>query len=224
MNTILLVEDNPHIMKINATSLSMEGYRVLQAKTAAACLDALRKHDVDLVVLDVMLPDGNGVALCAHIKQRYEVPILFLSALGENEDVIAALRAGGDDYLAKPYDIGVLIARVEARLRSAHKEKRVFCVAGLRLDTTARLCYCEGDIPLPLTQKEFSLLLQLARQGGQGVSKVSLYESVWGSPLIGDSSALHTAISRLNGKLGKAHARLAITYSADKGYALDDAT
>lgn len=224
MNTILLVEDNPHIMKINAASLSMEGYRVLQAETAAACLDALRKRDVDLVVLDVMLPDGNGVALCAHIKQHYEVPILFLSALGENEDVIAALRAGGDDYLAKPYDIGVLIARVEARLRSTHKEKRVFCVAGLRLDTTARLCYCEGDIPLPLTQKEFSLLLQLARQGGQGISKASLYESVWGSPLIGDSSALHTAISRLNGKLGKAHARVAITYSTDKGYALDDAT
>ena len=224
MSTILLVEDNPHIMKINAASLSMESYRVLRAETAAACLDALREHDIDLIVLDVMLPDGDGVSLCAHIKQQYEIPILFLSALGENEDVIAALRAGGDDYLAKPYDIGVLIARVEARLRSTHKEKRFFSVAGLRLDTTARLCYCESDIPLPLTQKEFSLLLQLARQGGQGIGKESLYESVWGSPLIGDSSALHTAISRLNAKLAKAHARVSITHSADKGYALEHAS
>lgn len=221
MNTILLVEDNPHIMKINYTSLMMEGYQVLKAETAARCMDMLRENDIDLIVLDVMLPDGDGVSLCEHIKRKYEIPILFLSALGENEDIIAALRAGGDDYLVKPYSIDVLIARVEARLRSAHKEKRFLSIGGLKFDTVARLCFYQNDIPLALTQKEFSLLLQLARNNGQSIDKEALYESVWGSPLINDSSALHTAISRLNAKLKKENARVAITYAADKGYALE---
>ena len=132
MNTILLVEDNPHIMKINSTSLMMEGYHILQATTAADCLQTLRSNDVDLIVLDIMLPDGNGIALCSEIKHGYEIPILFLSALGENEDIIAALRAGGDDYLPKPYDINVLIARVEARLRSSYREKRFFRFGNLK--------------------------------------------------------------------------------------------
>ena len=82
MNTILLVEDNPHIMKINHAALMMEGYRILEAATAAECLAALDAQDIDLVILDIMLPDGNGVTLCRQIKQKFEIPILFLSALG----------------------------------------------------------------------------------------------------------------------------------------------
>ena len=137
MNTILLVEDNPHIMKINHTALMMEGYHILEAATAAECLAALDKQDIDLVILDIMLPDGNGVTLCRQIKQKFEIPILFLSALGENQDVIAALQAGGDDYLPKPYDIGVLIARVEARLRAVRREKRFFHLGALRTQPPA---------------------------------------------------------------------------------------
>ena len=178
MSTILLVEDNPHIMKINHTSLMMEGYDILEATTIAECRAALKSHDVDLIVLDIMLPDGNGVELCSELKHRYEIPILFLSALGENKDIIAALRAGGDDYLPKPYDINVLIARVEARLRSSNKEKRWFRFADLKLDTVSRIGYCR-DQDLVLTQKEFSLLLQLARQGGRILPKEQLYEAVW---------------------------------------------
>ena len=220
MNTILLVEDNPHIMKINYTSLLMEGYHVLCAETAAQCLQTLRANDVDLVILDVMLPDGNGVSLCTEIKKEYDIPILFLSALGENEDIIAALRAGGDDYLPKPYDINVLIARVEARLRAVHKEKRFLRFGLLRFDTAARRCDCGGR-ELPLSQKEFSLLLQLARSNGQAVSKEALYDSVWGAPLPEDNTALYTAVSRLNAKLEKEHTGITISYLREKGYALE---
>lgn len=220
MSTILLVEDNPHIMKINHASLVMEGYRVLEASTAAQCLQALQTSDVDLIILDVMLPDGNGVALCAQIKHQYEIPILFLSALGENADIIAALRAGGDDYLPKPYDIGVLLARVEARLRAARREKRFFAFEDLRFDTAARICRCR-ESEMTLTQKEFSLLLQLARGAGQFVSKEALYESVWGRPLSGDSTALYTAVSRLNTKLTEVGAQVTITYLRGKGYTLE---
>ena len=220
MNTILLVEDNPHIMKINHAALMMEGYRILAAATAADCLAALDAQDLDLVIRDIMLPDGNGVTLCRQIKQKFEIPILFLSALGENQDVIAALRAGGDDYLPKPYDIGVLIARVEARLRAGRREKRFFHFGALRLDTAARIGYC-GAQELTLTQKEFSLLLQLAQSGGQIIAKEDLYERVWGRSLAGDSTALYTAVSRLNTKLTESGAQVTIRFLRGKGYTLE---
>ena len=222
MNTILLVEDNPHIMKINYTSLMMEGYTILKAETAAECLHLLPKNDVDLIILDVMLPDGSGVELCTKIKREFDIPILFLSALGENEDIIAALRSGGDDYLTKPYDINVLIARVEARLRSVHREKRFLRFGTLRFDTAARLCQQDGKtLPLPLSQKEFSLLLQLARSNGQAVTKEALYDGVWGAALPEDSAALYTAVSRLNTKLEKEQTGITISYLREKGYALE---
>ena len=221
MNTILLVEDNPHIMKINHTALMMEGYRILEAASAGECLHILEAEDVDLIVLDVMLPDGNGVALCTQIKQKYEVPILFLSALGENADIIAALRAGGDDYLPKPYDINVLIARVEARLRSAHATKRIFSFDALKFDTVARRCFFR-DRDLMLTQKEFSLLLLLARSNGQVVSKEKLYQFVWGNALSGDSAALYTTVSRVSAKLKKANVPMNIVYTREKGYTLEE--
>ena len=221
MNTILLVEDNPHIMKINYTSLMMEGYHILRAVNAAECLQVLRTSDVDLIILDIMLPDGNGVELCTQIKREFEIPILFLSALGENEDIIAALHAGGDDYLTKPYDINVLIARVEARLRAINKEKRFLRFGSLRFDTEARLCDLDGR-ELPLSQKEFSILLRLARSNGQAVSKETLYDSVWGTPLPDDNTALYTAISRLNTKLEKEHTGITISYLRERGYALEE--
>ena len=221
MNTILLVEDNPHIMKINHTALMMEGYRILEAHTAAECIAVLAADNVDLIVLDIMLPDGNGVALCTQIKQKYELPILFLSALGENSDIIAALRAGGDDYLPKPYDINVLIARVEARLRSAHATKRIFVFEPLKFDTVARRCFFR-DRDLMLTQKEFSLLLLLARNNGQVVSKEKLYQFVWGSELSGDSTALYTAVSRVSTKLKKEEVPINVVYLRDKGYTLEE--
>ena len=160
MSTILLVEDNPHIMKINSSCLSMEDYSVLEAADAAQCRYMLSNNDVDLVILDIMLPDGDGISLCREIKAKYDIPILFLSALSENDDIITALRAGGDDYLPKPYDIQVLIARVEARLRSVRKDKRYISFGRLRLDTVSMAAYF-ADNDLLTTQKEFSILLML---------------------------------------------------------------
>ena len=127
---VLLVEDNPHIMDINTAALTMRGCRVLQAATVQACREQLRLHDVELIVLDILLPDGDGLTLCREIKENYDIPILFLSALGENEDIVQGLTAGGDDYLPKPYDLNVLVARVEARLRAGQRMRRcVHCGA-----------------------------------------------------------------------------------------------
>ena len=158
---ILLVEDNPHIMAINDAALHMRGYRTLQAETAHKCRELLCFHAVDLIVLDILLPDGDGVALCREIKQEYDVPILFLTAMGENEDIVKGLTAGGDDYLTKPYDLEVFMARVEARLRAAHPKERAVRLGPLQMNLLSGRAYI-GETDLNLTQKEFAALLYLA--------------------------------------------------------------
>ena len=158
---ILLVEDNPHIMAINDAALHMRGYRTLQAETAHKCRELLCFHAVDLIVLDILLPDGDGVALCREIKQEYDVPILFLTAMGENEDIVKGLTAGGDDYLTKPYDLEVFMARVEARLRAAHPKERAVRFGPLQMNLLSGRAYI-GETDLNLTQKEFAALLYLA--------------------------------------------------------------
>lgn len=216
--TILLVEDNPHIMAINAEVLSGEDYRVLQAMDGKTCMALLKENDVDLIVLDIMLPDADGLALCGRIKAEYDVPILFLSALGENAQIIEGLRAGGDDYLPKPYDIGVLLARIEARLRADRRGKRVLSFGALRLDTVSVLGYA-GERDLLLTQKEYLLLLTLMQNGDRLIGKDELYETVWGASPGGDHSALYTAVSRLNKKLDGSFVR--VVFHRGEGYALE---
>lgn len=219
--TILLVEDNPHIMEINREVLTGEGYRVLQAPDGKTCMALLAGEAVDLIVLDIMLPDADGLALCGQIKAQYSVPILFLSALGENAQIIEGLRAGGDDYLPKPYDIGVLVARVEARLRAAQQKPRWISFCDLRLDTAFLLGYA-GSADLMLTQKEYLILLTLMQAGNRLTDKDALYRTVWGGEAGGDHSALYTAISRLNKKLDNANARVRLVYHRGGGYLLEE--
>lgn len=218
--TVLLVEDNPHIMEINAEVLSAEGYRVLQAEDGKTCMELLAQNQVELIVLDIMLPDSDGLTLCGEIKARYEdLPILFLSALGENSQIIEGLRAGGDDYLPKPYDIGVLLARVEARLRAARGTKRCLSCFGLRLDTQNMAAYA-GDRDLVLTQKEYLILLTLIRAGQRLVDKDELYRSVWAMEAGGDHRALYTTVSRLNKKLDGAGVH--VSFRRGEGYTLEE--
>ncbi len=219
--TILLVEDNPHIMEINHEALEMSDYRVLEARDGRACMLRLQENDIDLIVLDIMLPDADGLALCRQIKARYDIPILFLSALGENAQIIEGLRAGGDDYLPKPYDIGVLLARIEARLRSAGRKKRFLSHAGLRLDTVKQTAYF-ADSDLLLTQKEFLILLTLLQNPHRVVDREALFSAVWGAAPGDDLSALHTTVSRLNKKLDGAKAPLRVAFQRGEGYALED--
>ena len=220
MSTILLVEDNPHIMKINGEMLAMCGYEILKAYSAAECREALRWHPVDLVVLDIMLPDGNGVELCRELKERYHVPILFLSALGESRDVLEGLRAGGDDYLAKPYDLEVLAARVEARLRREREQRRYVGYGGLKLDTLSGCAYLDGE-NLHLTQKEFAVLLLLVRNAEQTVSKNEILRQVWNADTEDNNRVLWTLLSRLRRKLNSQVSRLEISSKRGDGYTLE---
>lgn len=218
-HTVLLVEDNPHIMEINREALLMEGYEVLEAEDGKGCIAVLETRDADLIVLDIMLPDSDGLTLCRQIKARWDIPILFLSALGENAQIIEGLRAGGDDYLPKPYDIGVLLARIEARLRTDRHRKRFVTRGSLRLDTLS-LIATFGEKDLLLTQKEFALLLSLTQNSGRLMKREELYSTVWGVDAAGDLSALHTTVSRLNRKLSLAGLR--VSFQRGEGYMLEE--
>ena len=219
--SILLVEDNPHIMDINSTMLMMEGYQVLKAEDGRSCMDVLKTRDVDMIVLDIMLPDADGLALCRVIKERYDVPILFLSALGENEHIIHGFKAGGDDYLPKPYDIDVLLARIEARLRDSQTRKRFVSCGGLNLDTFSMSADYEGK-DLLLTQKEFVLLLKLTCDPGRLIDKEELYRSVWGASAGEDYRTIYTTVSRLNKKMDTAGAKMRVIFRRGEGYMLED--
>lgn len=195
------------------------GYDLLQTDTVAGCRELMRWNPVDLVVMDIMLPDGSGLELCREIKSRFHIPVLFLTALGENKEIVEGLRAGGDDYLTKPYDLEVLVARVEARLRSHAESRRYVCYGCLRLDTVS-LCGYLGDRDMLLTQKEFAVLLILARSAGREVDSSQLRQ-VWGDDADGDNQALWTLISRLRKKLNSEESRLEILSRRGGGYLLE---
>lgn len=220
-HTILLVEDNPYIMDINYEALMMEGYRVLKAEDGRGCMEMLKSEEVDLMVLDIMLPDADGLTLCKKIKNEYDIPIIFLSALGENEQIVDGLRAGGDDYLPKPYDIGVLLARIDARLRDLGRWKRFVRYKDLKLDSVSMIAYC-GDNDILLTQKEFILLLSLARNINNPVGIEELYQNVWGTVSADDHNAIHTTVSRLNKKLDTAKSAVRVAFQRGEGYLLEE--
>ena len=220
MSTILLVEDNPHIMKINAEVLALHGYEVLRAETAAEARKQLSWHPVNLIVLDIMLPDGNGVELCRELKLRYHIPILFLTALGENQDVVEGLRAGGDNYLPKPYDLEVLVAMVEARLRADADSRRYLSYGNLKLDTVSSVGYVNGRDIL-LTQKEFIVLLLLTQNAEHKVTQAELMREAWGAESEAENRALWTLISRLRKKLKSEESRLEISSLRGGGYLLE---
>lgn len=220
MSTILLVEDNPHIMKINSEMLMMRGYEILRAVNAAQCMDVLKWNHVDLIVLDIMLPDGNGIEMCKKIKEMYYVPILFLTAMGDNCDIIEGLRAGGDDYLTKPYDLDVLAARIEARLRSVSDIRRFVCYGRLKLDTLSMCGYVYGKDML-LTQKEFSLLMLFAQNKDRVLTSNEIIREIWGTDEDVNSRALWTLISRLRKKLKNENTHLEISSMRGGGYILE---
>ena len=219
--TILLVEDNPYIMEINADALTMRGYQILQATTAQACREQMRLHNVELIVLDILLPDGDGLSLCRELKENYDVPILFLSALGENEDIIQGLTTGGDDYLPKPYDLDILVARIEAHLRAGQRIRSCVRCGPLKLYLLSCKAYL-GEQDLALTQKEFAVALYLVRHRGRIVPAEELYQRIWQQPMADNPQALRMTISRLKQKLGDDDAPLTITSYRSGGYCLEN--
>lgn len=215
MKRILLVEDNEQIMRGNERMLSRRGYEVVTALTLAQARSAIQVQIPDLFVLDIMLPDGSGLDFMAELRQYSQVPILLLTGLTTPEDIVRGLSQGGDDYLAKPYDFGVLLARVEALLRRAENIPEKLVRGRLCLDVAADVATFDGN-DLLLTQKEFVLLLIFVQNEERFISAEYLYEKAWKAPLSGDSQALKKVIHRLREKIAGSGWR--IEWSRGEGY------
>ena len=203
MDRILLVEDNEQIMEINEWYLSQQGYQTEKAYSLAQARECLRKASPDLVILDVILPDGDGMSFCSEIRKTHTMPILFLTGMVTDKDVMAGYRNGGNDYITKPYDLDMLGVRVEALLSYAKglkpKEKEQN-FGPLRFDIIQSEAFVNSK-PLYLSQKEFRLLYYLARHHDETVTKEALFREAWGMELGADGPMLWTAISRLKKKI-----------------------
>lgn len=205
--TILMIEDDPNITRINRATLTKRGYRVLEAETLERGHQMLKHDKPDLVILDILMPDGSGFDFCAKVREKNHVPILFLTALGEEEDIVNGFVRGGDDYIPKPYSPNVLAARVEGLLRRAGYEE-TFSRDGLKLDVVKRQAYVNGE-RAGLTPIQFSLLLYLVRNEGRIVSPERLYANVWDQPMGEDKNAVKTAVSNLRKKISPAGFQIA---------------
>ena len=204
MSTILLVEDDPILSETLRYNLEREGYAVINASDGVVGLERARRDQPDMVILDVMLPRLDGFSVCRILRQESEVPILILTARQDEIDRIAGLELGADDYVAKPFSLGELLARVRAIMRRSDRRinalHEVLDAGTIRLDTGSRRAW-RDNVELNLSQKEFDLLACLMRNRGIALSRDVLLERVWGYDFLGDSRTVDVHIRWLREKV-----------------------
>jgi len=201
---ILVVDDEPLITESLEYSLKEEGFEVVIAHDGPQALEAVRRENLDLIVLDIMLPGMDGWETCRRLRQESTVPIIMLTARGQEIDRVLGLEIGADDYLAKPFSFRELLARMRAIFRrvafqEAPKSAQIR-ISDVRLDLGAHKAY-KKDHELTLTQKEYDLLHALMSRAGQVVTRADLLDQVWGVEWLGDTRTLDVHIRWLREKI-----------------------
>ena len=199
---ILLVEDNEKIMYGNQRLFSLAGFETIAALTLSEARSCITSQKPDAIILDIMLPDGSGLDFMRELRESEHagIPILLLTGLTAPEDIIQGLTSGGDDYLTKPYDFPILLARVEALLRRAERVPERITKGRLTLDMSAGIALLD-ETDLLLAKKEFALLLIFVQNPKRMIDGEYLYEKVWNQPMSGDANALKSTIKRLRSKI-----------------------
>lgn len=205
MSTILLVEDEATVRETLALNLRAEGYTVTEAADGAVGLRLAREQNPDLIILDLMLPELDGLSVCRLLRRDSNVPIIMLTARGTEMDKIAGLETGADDYVVKPFSLGELLARVRAALRRVRADPSRAVPTRLQADTLvldllARRAML-GTNEIKLTQREFDLLAELMRNQGAVLSRDLLLNRVWGYDYVGDSHTVDVHIRWLREKI-----------------------
>ncbi len=199
MIDILIVEDNSEIAGLLCDFLRMENYTVSVAESGEKALALYEKYGARLVILDIMLPGIDGFAVCRKIREESNTPIIILSAKSEKEDKLNGFVLGADDYMEKPYDIDILIAKIDGIFKRRYNNDAV--ISGcLRLDKIKRTVY-KNDQPVELTSKEFDLLLSLIENHGKTLSKEWLFNHIWGSDSFSEPQTLTVHIKWLREKI-----------------------
>jgi DNA-binding response OmpR family regulator len=211
MSLVLVVEDEVDLSQVMRDRLAADGHDVVVAHDGASAMSAVAKRLPDVVLLDWMLPDMDGLAVCRKLRQQHLMPIIMVTARGDEVDRVLGLEVGADDYLVKPFSLRELLARVRAMLRRVDLEGRRQApaaeggariqVGSLVVDTGSRMAILDG-VPMHLTRKEFELLTVLVSNQGRAFSREFLVERIWGTDFDGFDRAVDTHVTRLRKKLG----------------------
>ena len=211
MASILLVEDDASVREAVAMALEGDGHRVETAVSGDEALARWQRSRPDLILLDVMLPGADGLEVCRMVRRDDQVPIIMLTARSDAIDVVLGLESGADDYVTKPFETRVLLARIKAVLRrnTAEPQDRVVRFGELVVDPVG-MAVTRGGVEVRLTPTELRLLLELARRPGQVFTRALLLERVWDYSYLGDSRLVDVCVQRLRAKVedDPAHPRL----------------
>jgi two-component system, OmpR family, KDP operon response regulator KdpE len=198
---ILVVDDEPHILRALKASLRGAGYEVDTADTAEGALTAAALAPPDAVILDLVLPDGRGTDVARELRTWSGVPIIVLSVVGDESEKVAALDAGADDYVTKPFGVDELLARLRAAMRRVEpSHEPVYEIGGLRVDLEKQAVWFEGK-PVQLTPHEFGLLRLFVRNEGKLLTHSTILREVWGRGYADESHYLHVYVSQLRRKI-----------------------
>lgn len=203
---ILIVDDEERMRKLIGAYLKREGYETIEAETGIDALKIFKTEGVHLIILDVMMPVMDGFTACREIRKSSNVPIIFLTAKGEEEDELLGYELGTDQYIKKPFDIRILMAKVKALINRAYycepEKKKGFYFDGLHIDELAYKVTLDGS-PLNLSLKEYELLLYFSFNNGIVLTREKILDYIWGMDFQGDYRTVDTHIKRLREKLGE---------------------
>ncbi|MDR2492170.1 MAG: response regulator transcription factor [Coriobacteriales bacterium] len=224
MNRALVVDDDPYIRELVRTILMREGYEVVEAGDGRDAFNKLGADRVDIVVLDVMMPNMDGFEFCATARRYYEdLPILMLTALGETAQKVRGLDLGADDYLVKPFEAEELAARLRALLKRYKKNcSQQVSFGAVQMDALTHTCQA-GGVDLGLPMKEYELLFALASAQGRTLGRRQLIDDIWGYDFEGNERTLDVHINRLRERFSEEHDGFRIVTVRGLGYRLEAA-
>ncbi|UPM53683.1 response regulator transcription factor [Gottfriedia acidiceleris] len=219
---VLVVDDDPNIRELISIFLSGEGYTVIEAENGQEALMLMEENNIQIVVVDVMMPEVDGYELTKEVKKYYDIPILMVTAKGESQDKLKGFDLGVDDYVVKPFDPLEIVARVKALLRRFQvlSDNTIF-VGNLTINQVKyEISVNDQSITLPL--KEFELLLKLASQAGRIFTRNDLIEQIWGLDYEGDERTIDVHIKRIRERLRELKATVEIVTIRGLGYKLEE--
>jgi len=199
---ILIADDEDRMRKLVGDFLKKQGYLVVEAADGREALEVFSSEpDIDLIILDVMMPVYDGWSVCREIRKTSQVPIIMLTARGEESDELFGFDLGADEYISKPFSLKILAARVHALLRRTENTKEIKSFGDLVIDKPGRQVYLAGD-RIELSPKEFDLLLYLSENAGIALSREQILSAVWDYDYLGDGRTVDTHIKKIRAKLG----------------------
>ncbi|HDX9578451.1 response regulator transcription factor [Bacillus cytotoxicus] len=204
--TVLLVEDERRLREIVSDYFRNEGFEVIEAEDGKQALELFADHTVDLIILDIMLPEIDGWSVCRRVRKESAVPIIMLTARSDEDDTLLGFELGADEYVTKPFSPKILVARAKTLLKRAdgavgQAEENLLSFAGIDVNRLSRTVTVDGEEVI-LTHKEFELLVYLMENKGIVLSRQHLLDQLWGYDYFGDDRTVDTHIKKLRNKLG----------------------